>query len=230
VALDNKTRRQGSGVHMQGAAVEIRDPGAYTALEMVMMAAIGRFPAGLASGKNHRAQLPRLFHQANGAVDRRDPDRFQAVLGRLQEFRDRKRPGSFGHDVPEGIALARLACGPKRIGSGRGGAHRANLPPAVGLVESGGIYDIDNANSIKGDSMNRKILAALALSLFAVACEDSNVAAPQDDHEHEVITTVSLKIANKADASDTASVRFFDADGEGGKAPVSPGVRSLRHY
>jgi len=71
-------------------------------------------------------------------------------------------------------------------------------------------------------------LAGLILAACLAACEDGKVASPEDDHEHEAITTVSLKVANKADATDTATVRFVDADGDGGAWPVLPGVLRLR--
>lgn len=76
--------------------------------------------------------------------------------------------------------------------------------------------------------MYTRLLSGLVLSALFVACEDSHVHAPHDDHEHEAITTVVLKVANKADASDTATVRFLDADGDGGAAPILPGRLSLR--
>lgn len=76
--------------------------------------------------------------------------------------------------------------------------------------------------------MNKKLLSGLVLSAFLAACEDGDVTAPVDDHEHEAITTVVLKVANKADASDTATVRFLDVDGDGGAAPVLPGRLSMR--
>lgn len=76
--------------------------------------------------------------------------------------------------------------------------------------------------------MNKSLLSCLVLSVLVVGCDDSHVHAPHDDHEHEAITTVVLKVANKADVSDTASVRFLDADGDGGAAPVLPGVLGLR--
>ncbi len=76
--------------------------------------------------------------------------------------------------------------------------------------------------------MNKNRLSGLMLSALVVACDDSRVSAPADDHEHEIITTVLLKVVNKADASDTATVRFLDADGDGGAAPVLPGRLSLR--
>lgn len=76
--------------------------------------------------------------------------------------------------------------------------------------------------------MNKNLISGLILSALVVACDDSDVTAPVDDHEHEAITTVLLKVANKADASDTATVRFLDADGDGGAAPVLPGRLSLR--
>lgn len=76
--------------------------------------------------------------------------------------------------------------------------------------------------------MRKKMITGLVLSALFAGCEDSHVHAPHDDHEHEAITTVLLKVANKADASDTATVRFLDADGDGGAAPVLPGRLSLR--
>jgi hypothetical protein len=76
--------------------------------------------------------------------------------------------------------------------------------------------------------MNKKLISALVLSAFIAGCEESHVHAPHDDHEHEAITTVLLKVANKADASDSATVRFLDSDGDGGAPPVLPGRLSLR--
>ena len=76
--------------------------------------------------------------------------------------------------------------------------------------------------------MNMKLISGLILSALFAGCEDSHVHAPHDDHEHEAITSVILRVANVADASDTATVRFQDADGLGGAAPVLPGRLSLR--
>lgn len=76
--------------------------------------------------------------------------------------------------------------------------------------------------------MNKNLLSGLILSLLVGACDDGDVTAPPDDHEHEAITTVVLKVVNKADASDTASARFLDADGDGGAAPVLPTRLTLR--
>lgn len=76
--------------------------------------------------------------------------------------------------------------------------------------------------------MNKKLLSGFILAALVAGCEDGDVTAPPDDHEHEAITTVLLKVANKTDASDTATVRFLDADGDGGLAPVLPGRLSLR--
>jgi hypothetical protein len=72
------------------------------------------------------------------------------------------------------------------------------------------------------------LLPFLMLSAFVVACDDSDVSSPGDDHEHEAITTVVLKVANLSDPSDTATVRFLDADGDGGAAPVLPARLVLR--
>lgn len=76
--------------------------------------------------------------------------------------------------------------------------------------------------------MKKKLIPGLILAGLLAGCEDSHVHGPHDDHEHEAITTVVLKVVNKADASDTATVRFLDADGVGGAAPVLPGRLTLR--
>ncbi|MBK9578986.1 MAG: hypothetical protein IPO40_18110 [Fibrobacteres bacterium] len=70
------------------------------------------------------------------------------------------------------------------------------------------------------------------LGLFAVAllwsCDDSSVESPVEDHEHESITTVQLKLANRAIPSDTLTLKYVDADGVGGAAPILPGLGRLK--
>lgn len=76
---------------------------------------------------------------------------------------------------------------------------------------------------------NTKILLLPVLLLGIASCDDSSsVEVPHDDHEHEAITSVILRVVDSADASDSASVRFVDADGEGGAAPKLPDTLRLR--
>lgn len=71
------------------------------------------------------------------------------------------------------------------------------------------------------------LLGFAALSVF-VACGDSSVESPHDDHEHESITTVELKFVNRALATDSFTLRYVDLDGDGGNAPVLPSVGRLK--
>jgi len=67
----------------------------------------------------------------------------------------------------------------------------------------------------------------ISLASLLAACGDS-VKTPEDDHEHESITTVELKLVNKAMASDSFTLRFVDADGAGGAAPTLPSVGRIK--
>lgn len=73
-----------------------------------------------------------------------------------------------------------------------------------------------------------KILATTLLAGLLWGCGEDSVTAPAEDHEHESITTVRLAVRNLADAADTATVTFTDADGEGGAAPVQADTLKLR--
>lgn len=67
----------------------------------------------------------------------------------------------------------------------------------------------------------------LSLALSSCGGSDS-ITEPQDDHEHEVITSVILSVVDSATGSTIDAVRFVDADGEGGKPPVLPDTLRLR--
>lgn len=69
----------------------------------------------------------------------------------------------------------------------------------------------------------------LPVSLVLSSCGDSDsVTQPQDDHEHEAITSVILAVVDSATGTAVDTVRFVDADGEGGKPPVLPDTLRLR--
>lgn len=72
------------------------------------------------------------------------------------------------------------------------------------------------------------ILSGLAAATLLAACGDSSVESPHDDHEHESITTVELRLVNKALASDSFTLRFVDADGAGGAPPTQPSIGRLK--
>lgn len=72
-----------------------------------------------------------------------------------------------------------------------------------------------------------KILSGLTAIALLGACGDS-VKTPEDDHEHESITTVELKFVNKASASDSFTLKYLDSDGIGGKAPTLPSLGRLK--
>lgn len=72
-----------------------------------------------------------------------------------------------------------------------------------------------------------KIVSGLAAIALLAACGDS-VKTPEDDHEHESITTVELKFVNKASASDSFTLKYLDADGIGGAAPTLPSLGRLK--
>ncbi len=70
--------------------------------------------------------------------------------------------------------------------------------------------------------MNNKfklgLIAATAIVMSMSACKkDKEVPEPE---ENELITKVSLKFTNTANASDIATVTWSDPDGEGGTAPT----------
>ena len=76
----------------------------------------------------------------------------------------------------------------------------------------------------------RPLFAAfvLPLSLALTSCGDSDsVTEPQDDHEHEAITSVILTVVDSATGKAVDTVLFVDADGEGGKDPVPPDTLRL---
>lgn len=70
--------------------------------------------------------------------------------------------------------------------------------------------------------------APLALAALLAACGDSSVESPHDDHEHEAITTVALHLVNRAAPADSFTLRWVDADGIGGAAPILPAVGALK--
>jgi hypothetical protein len=74
---------------------------------------------------------------------------------------------------------------------------------------------------------NLEFLLGLAAIALLGACGDS-VESPEDDHEHESITTVELKLVNRDLASDSFTLEYVDADGDGGAVPVLPAVGTLR--
>ncbi|MEO1172674.1 MAG: hypothetical protein AAFX94_11590 [Myxococcota bacterium] len=70
--------------------------------------------------------------------------------------------------------------------------------------------------------MNRKFWALLVLPFFAIACGDDDdpeteMMADGED-EFEVITTLELTFALVSDPSDTTTITFEDADGDGGQS------------
>lgn len=72
-------------------------------------------------------------------------------------------------------------------------------------------------------------LTLASLLLGIAACDDtSSVSTPVEDHEHEAITSVILRVVDSANAADSATVRFVDSDGEGGAAPKLPDTLRLR--
>lgn len=73
------------------------------------------------------------------------------------------------------------------------------------------------------------ILSGLLAAAILSSCDDSSVESPVEDHEHETITTVLLKLANRAVPSDTLTLRFLDADGTGGAAPIPPALGRLKN-
>lgn len=68
----------------------------------------------------------------------------------------------------------------------------------------------------------------LALATLLAACGASSVESPHDNHEHESITTVQLTFVNRAAPADAFTLRWVDADGLGGTAPVPPSVGTLK--
>jgi len=70
------------------------------------------------------------------------------------------------------------------------------------------------------------IIAATALVMTFTACKKDDDDVPDAD-ENELITRVSLKFTNAANASDVATVTWTDPDGDGGIAP-SIGTLSLK--
>lgn len=73
-----------------------------------------------------------------------------------------------------------------------------------------------------------KLALCFSVSTLLAACGDSSVESPHDDHEHESITTVELKLVNKASASDSFTLKYLDADGIGGAAPTLPSLGRLK--
>ncbi|MBK8803230.1 MAG: hypothetical protein IPN71_14470 [Fibrobacteres bacterium] len=71
-------------------------------------------------------------------------------------------------------------------------------------------------------------LVGLTAAALLWSCDDSSVESPVEDHEHESITTVQLKLANRALASDTLTLTFLDADGNGGAKPLQPALGRLK--
>lgn len=71
-------------------------------------------------------------------------------------------------------------------------------------------------------------LSGLAAIALLAACGGSSVESPHDDHEHESITTVELKLTNQALASDSFTLKFVDADGTGGATPTLPSVGRIK--
>ena len=72
-----------------------------------------------------------------------------------------------------------------------------------------------------------KIVSGLAAITLLGACGDS-VKTPEDDHEHESITTIELKLVNKALASDSFTLKYVDSDGIGGNPPTLPSIGRLK--
>ncbi|WP_158827403.1 hypothetical protein [Mucilaginibacter lacusdianchii] len=62
-------------------------------------------------------------------------------------------------------------------------------------------------------------IAATALVMTFSACKKDKEEAPEAD-ENELITKVSFKFTNAANAADVATVTWSDPDGEGGVAPT----------
>lgn len=54
--------------------------------------------------------------------------------------------------------------------------------------------------------------------LFTTACKDKED--PEPDHEHDVITTVTLSLVPTDNSKPTVTATWEDLDGPGGKAPV----------
>ncbi|HNY32149.1 MAG TPA: hypothetical protein PKO15_14795 [Fibrobacteria bacterium] len=75
---------------------------------------------------------------------------------------------------------------------------------------------------------NIKFLPHVAVLALFFGCSDSSVESPHDDHEHETITTVELKLVNRAAVSDSLTLRFVDEDGAGGAAPILPAVGRIK--
>lgn len=63
------------------------------------------------------------------------------------------------------------------------------------------------------------MMTAVALVLAMSACKKNKEVVPDAD-ENELITKVSLKFTNAANAADVATVTWSDPDGEGGVAPT----------
>lgn len=78
--------------------------------------------------------------------------------------------------------------------------------------------------------MRRQSMLAMLVAAVALAsCNDSDsVTKPVDDHEHEAITSVILAVVDSATGSAVDTVRFVDADGDGGADPVRPDTLHLR--
>ncbi len=65
------------------------------------------------------------------------------------------------------------------------------------------------------------IISFLALSMMVItSCNKKEVINPDDDHEEELITTVTLELTDTADASNTTSATWADTDGVGGNDPT----------
>lgn len=63
------------------------------------------------------------------------------------------------------------------------------------------------------------LIAATALVMTFTACSKDDEEVPEAD-ENELITRVSFKFTNAANATDIATVTWTDPDGEGGTAPT----------
>lgn len=75
--------------------------------------------------------------------------------------------------------------------------------------------------------INHSVLFLLSLALIISACKKDPeiVPDPPDDHEEELITTLTLKMVNEADENDIRWATFKDLDGPGGNPPTIDTIR-----